>query len=374
MIEWYNNQLLQNVTQTQLKEITPYLQTHHYKENQVIIREGEEGDRLYMIESGEVEIYKDGITLAYQEAGEHFGVMALLDETKRSANVKATKATQLKSIDTDAIKTLSGKAEESIFFKIMLNHVTNQQAALRTMNIATIKETKEKLEEAKKNISFSNFFLFTLTILISYMFLLGVFLEWKEHIHTQFYLSCAVPLIIATLGIACYRYVKNSGYPLSFFGVSTENWKAHLKESLIWTILFLLLLTIVKWLQIQYMNGYQDKAIIDIDRIFRFELHWVLLFYGLYIIFSPIQEFITRGVYQTGLQKLFSGKYATFNAIVLSNLLFSSFHLVFNLYFAIVTFIPGIFWGYMYDRQKTLVGVGFSHILIGVYSSFLGFH
>lgn len=339
-----------------------------------MIAEGEEGDRLYMIEEGKVEIYKDGVTLAHRTAGDHFGVMALVDETKRSANVKTVAKTQLKSIEGEKLKELSHHAEDSIFFKILLNHLHYQQSALRNMNLTTIQETKQKLEVAKKNITFSQFFLFTLTILIFYMFLLGIFLEWKEYLHTDFYISTAVPLIIAVLGIASYRYVKISGFPPSFFGMTTQNWKAHIKESLAWTSVFLLLLTLAKWLMITFIEDYQGQTIINVKRIMRFELHWVLLFYTLYVIFSPVQEFIARGVYQSGLQNLFTGKYATFNAIILSNLLFSSFHLIFNLYFAIVTFIPGIFWGYMYARQKSLVGVGLSHILIGVYSSFLGMH
>jgi len=374
MIHWQENGLLDNFTQRQLNEITPYIKNHEYKENQLIIEEGEEGDRLYMIERGTVEIYKDDITLTHLITGQHFGVMALLDKSTRSANVKTVTPTQLKSIDLKALKALSDNAEDSIFFKILQNHLHNQQDILRTMNVANIHETKQKLAEAKKNLSFSSFFLFTLGLLIFYMFIMGIFLEWKESIHTAFYLSCAVPLMLTILGIAAYRYTQNSGYPPAFFGISTAKWKADIKESFIWTVPFLVLVTLVKWFQVQYVEAYQGESIIDLDRIFQHDLKWVLLFFGLYVLFCPIQEFITRGVYQTGLKNLFTGKQATFRAILLSNLLFSSFHLLFNLYFAFITLIPGIFWGYLYDRQKTLVGVSFSHILIGLYTSFLGFH
>ena len=54
-------------------------------------------------------------------------------------------------------------------------------------------------------------------------------------------------------------------------------------------------------------------------------------------------------------------------AIVLSNVVFSVTHLHLGWICALSSFIPGLFWGWMYYRQRSLVGVSISHVLIGVW-------
>ncbi len=374
MITWQKNRLLKKLSSEQLTELSSHLQSHTFLQDELIIREGEEGESLFMIESGKVEIYKDGVVLAEKGAGEHFGAMALLGENKRSANVRALSDTVVKSLKGESLKKLSDEATKSVFFKVLLNHIEEQQATLQNMNLATIKETKAKLKEAKKRISFSQFFLFTLGIMLLYMFVLGIFLEWKEELHQMIYLAIVLPISVLSIGGLCLMYAKKSAYPLRFFGLSLENWKGHLWESFLWTLPVLVLITATKWVYIHFISEVQGQALMDYNSIFRYGVGWSVVSYTVYAAFCPIQEFMARGVYQSGLKELFSGSHATWYAILLSNLLFSSSHLLFNLYFSIVVFIPGLFWGYLYARQKTLVGVSFSHIIVGLYASFLGFH
>jgi hypothetical protein len=42
-----------------------------------------------------------------------------------------------------------------------------------------------------------------------------------------------------------------------------------------------------------------------------------------------------------------------------------------SLGYAVVALVPSVFWGIMFARQKTLVGVSVSHVLIGLYVAFL---
>lgn len=53
---------------------------------QVLFREGEEGDELYLLLSGRVSIIKAKTVIVTLEAGDHFGEMALLDQPRRSAH------------------------------------------------------------------------------------------------------------------------------------------------------------------------------------------------------------------------------------------------------------------------------------------------
>ena len=46
-------------------------------------------------------------------------------------------------------------------------------------------------------------------------------------------------------------------------------------------------------------------------------------------------------------------------------------HTYISLEFAIATFIPGISWGWLFQKQRSLVGVSVSHALIGLWIVFI---
>src|SRR3569833_1992946 len=74
----------------------------------LVIREGDRGDALLIILSGELEITKHDndreITLATRKAGEILGEMSLLEQWPRTASARATSDTDLLEVDSAAIR------------------------------------------------------------------------------------------------------------------------------------------------------------------------------------------------------------------------------------------------------------------------------
>jgi thioredoxin reductase/CRP-like cAMP-binding protein/Fe-S-cluster-containing hydrogenase component 2 len=103
-----------------LAELVRAAETKTFKKNEVLCREGDPGDKLYVIRKGSVKIsFKDShgvdITHTYVPAGNYVGEMALLDEaTKpRTATVTAAVRCETISITKDAfiaLLTSDGKA------------------------------------------------------------------------------------------------------------------------------------------------------------------------------------------------------------------------------------------------------------------------
>lgn len=86
-----------------------------------------------------------------------------------------------------------------------------------------------------------------------------------------------------------------------------------------------------------------------------------------YILLSPVQEMIARGLMQSSIETFLDRtKHHIFMSIVLSNLLFATNHAHLSLWFAVMAFVPGIVWGFLYARQRSLVGVSISHAVYGV--------
>jgi len=74
-----------------------------YQDGEIIIRQGEVGDSMYVIQDGKVEILieKDGneVQLAIREDGDFIGEMAIFERDVRSATVRALGPVRILTID-----------------------------------------------------------------------------------------------------------------------------------------------------------------------------------------------------------------------------------------------------------------------------------
>jgi len=90
---------------------TQRLRRAHYKAGETIVRQGEVGDRFYIIDSGEVEVIREESgqepqRLATQGAGESFGEIALIEDTPRTATVRCLTAVDVLCFSRDDFQAL----------------------------------------------------------------------------------------------------------------------------------------------------------------------------------------------------------------------------------------------------------------------------
>ncbi len=79
-----------------------------------VVRQGEPGDRFYVVEDGELEVSARGERLRTLGPGDHFGEIALLRDVPRTATVTASQPTKLLALDRDAfIGVVTGHPESA---------------------------------------------------------------------------------------------------------------------------------------------------------------------------------------------------------------------------------------------------------------------
>lgn len=93
-----------------------------YKNGDIIIKQGESGNCMYVIQSGEVEVLrdKDGkeVRLAIRKAGDFFGEMALFSREVRSATIRALGDARILTVDRKNLLN-SIQKDPSLAFRII---------------------------------------------------------------------------------------------------------------------------------------------------------------------------------------------------------------------------------------------------------------
>nr|POF01353.1 camp-dependent protein kinase regulatory subunit [Quercus suber] len=106
-------ELLASLTTYERSKIADALETTKYPAGSFIIREGDVGDKFYILEAGEAEALKRGSDAALKsyKKGDYFGELALLDDKPRAASVRSVTETKVATLGKDGFQRLLGPVE-----------------------------------------------------------------------------------------------------------------------------------------------------------------------------------------------------------------------------------------------------------------------
>ncbi len=91
-------QLFRYLNYRELVGVMNLTETHEYSTGQAIIHQGEEGDAMFVVLSGEVSLHLKEAEVTRIGKGQHFGEMALVDRTVRSLSATAVQPSRLLAI------------------------------------------------------------------------------------------------------------------------------------------------------------------------------------------------------------------------------------------------------------------------------------
>jgi signal transduction histidine kinase len=141
MDQFAKNRLFEGIRAEVLEEIAPEMEVRRLPEGEIIFREGDQGDSLYLVGEGSVKISKLGRggqqeTLGFIQPGNFFGEMALLDGEPRSAMATAAEATVLGTVNEKTFQHILELAPS----RLHMNFLRSVSERLRMVNSHFITE------------------------------------------------------------------------------------------------------------------------------------------------------------------------------------------------------------------------------------------
>ena len=139
--QFFDNRLFEGIEPSLLSEMAPEVGVLRFQEGEVVFREGDPGDSLYLIGQGSVKISKLGRggkqeTLGFVCSGNFFGEMALLDGQPRSAMAMAVEPTVLGTVGEQTFQQIVELAPS----RLHINFLRCVTERLRSVNTHFINE------------------------------------------------------------------------------------------------------------------------------------------------------------------------------------------------------------------------------------------
>jgi len=108
-----NVDLLKSIDQYERAQICDALKCDRYAKDQMVVTQGADGDRFYIVESGSLKAIKDGKEVMDYNVGDYFGELALLKSQARACSVQVTgEEATLLWMDRKAFNKLLGPLED----------------------------------------------------------------------------------------------------------------------------------------------------------------------------------------------------------------------------------------------------------------------
>ncbi|HEY2346466.1 MAG TPA: DUF1003 domain-containing protein [Xanthomonadaceae bacterium] len=149
--------LFEGLKEDDLVALSAALVPREFRSGVLIFAQGDEGDSMYIVESGDVNIHLPGeasrrISLKDISRGEFFGELALFDDKPRSASAQATSPTVLMELQRETLENYLDRRPRAAMAILR----TMSERLRETNSLLSERAAKNVDEEFDKNLSWSD--------------------------------------------------------------------------------------------------------------------------------------------------------------------------------------------------------------------------
>jgi len=362
-----NSGLLTGLPESVLQVFFSHGEVLRFPAGTIIYRENERATAIYILLSGRVKQIKgeQGLEVITVEAPEYLGGMDVMRKQLRNTTAFALNDVVAVALHERDFAAIAQQSNDNVLASIY--NIYQERLALRLQFTTQrqIEEMTKSLQELDKRAKLGKIFGGLMVLMFCYTSALNILTGLTLSANSTSNVTLILLVVVLCCGILFVKYNKE---PLSEYGFTLKNWRFSLWDSLCWSLVFAFALMGLKWSAINFIPQFHTIPLFDVWKTKNQDIVQSTLSVICYLLLSPVQEFIARGIFQSSLQQLLVGKWAVVRAILISNLIFAISHQHLGLPYAASAFIPGLFWGWLFYREKSLVGVSVSHILIGYWA------
>lgn len=357
----------------------------HYPGNEIVDGEVYGNSRLPIITMGAAEYLQTGQLpdgefvehrVAHLEAGNALGIFNFMSPPKdfkhpKVRTIRSTDVVVLNFEDPDPnseISRIKAKVELTIG-RILAQRVTYADKVLAMTLTKQLAETRVK-RTAGGYVMMMFVLLAIYTLTMRYLLDVELTGAGRSISSVTMILVFLVPFIIM---------LKTGTIKAVDLGLTFRGARAATIEAVMASSIFIGVLVGLKFLIVTFVPEHQGQSVIGLSEDFtrllaNGQIDWS--FYGLnilvYALFVPAQEIIARCGIQSLLVEFLYGSETrrAVIAILVSNFVFAAAHAHLNVGIAMATFVGGLFFGWLFHRNRSIVGVSVAHFMIGVTALF----
>lgn len=320
----------------------------------IIMREGERSDDLYLIESGEVDVFRqvggDGEeqVLATLTAGKALGEMALLDGEARSASARTRSECRLVAVCPRDILAQPGGARALADIRGRLAVAVTKR--MRTQTDKYVAAVEREMGAIKERQHFGQFFIYVLGLMTIGLVVNDVLAKQilKVNIFTPSFAWIYLMVILLPTSVVVWRMK----IPLESLGLTRQGLKKSLLEGSVFSVIAVVVAFAFAW--VMGMLGIRLGTPVPPE--------WAGT--SAYLVHSILQELIARGLLQSSFQRFLDDRTGV-RSVVLASVLFGVFHIHFGLMAVVTTIFSGFLFGMVYLRHRNIAGVSLLHFFVG---------
>ncbi len=372
------------LSRRQLDSVRGLMQLIAFQRGQLILEEGVAYEnRIFIVVEGEVSVCKRGrspldgrdfdFEIEVRGPSDIFNAASVLDDKPLPYTVVAKTAVTIAVLDL--CKRRRNRLGPRIRNSVVADLKRYVADHFRKSFDTKMDSLRRDAEYAAYRNAVGNIIVATLSLLSFYTLALNLLPSFAAYPNVNFAIT---PFIITLFALIFFPVILRSGLPLSFFGMRLDNWRNAVSFSLTASLAFIGIGLAIKWLAINTIPAVEALPLIDFadirvgsETVMLSSVYWAEV--ALYLMLTPVQEFVARCGVQAPLHAFLQGSEMKRQvlSILVSNLVFTAAHVHISLEFALAAFIPGIFWGWIFARTRSLLAASLSHFLIGGTGIFL---
>ena len=264
----------------------------------VFAKENELPECFFLILSGAVQVSKRSTKgdhlLDTLHPGELAGESALIDDLPRPVTLTTKEPATILAFEISCIKK-----NLELYNRLILLFSRHFASRLRKLKNLTIEAIEHRLAETQKRVALGTFLVGAIYITDIYTLSLVFISYLVKNSSISTWITASIILLIV---LVILILIKKFKYPLEMFGISNKNWKKDLLEAIWLSMIFIGLLTFLKWIIINNFYSQLHLPLFDLEATFltHAEYHFPTYIWNLtlYALFVPLQEFIVRGTLQ----------------------------------------------------------------------------